>query len=171
MNPYPVLEARELRWQKKKKLAEKTEKQFPSVQATFAFCTLRMPAALRISGKYHGLVALFQNALRKTLGSSGIAILAFGTEQYVDGPGSWLAAECDAMTLKRLAIELEEEHPQGALIDIDVADSVGNPLSRRDMGYPARKCLVCGEDAVLCSAGQNHSLSEIADRVERMLAK
>lgn len=171
MSRHPVLDARELRWRKKRELAGETARQFPEARAAFAFCTLRMPAALRISGKYHGLVALFQNALRKTLGSSGIAILAFGTEQYVDGPGSWLAAECDAMTLKRLAVELEEEHPQGALIDIDVADSVGNPLSRRDMGYPARKCLVCGEDAVLCSAGENHSLSEIADRVERMLAK
>lgn len=171
MTRHPVLDARESRWQNKKKIAEATVMRFPGREVSFAFCTLRMPSSLRMSCQYDGLVAVLQEALRQVLISRGIPVLTSGTEQYVDGPNTWLAADCGAETLKRLAIGIEEEHPQGALVDIDVSDAEGGLLSRRDMGCPARKCLVCDEDAAVCSAGQRHPLSEIADRIERMIPK
>lgn len=171
MKPSPVLEARELRWLKKRELTRDLGVKFPGIPFAVAYCTLRMPASLRLSGAYNDIPGRFQGAQDVALAGKSLRVLERGVDQYDDGPSAWIAAACSAVDLKRLAIELEEEHPQGALIDIDISDSEGIGLSRRDIGFPARRCLVCGEDAAVCTAGQRHSLTEIEARVKEIASK
>lgn len=87
------------------------------------------------------------------------------------GP-EWMAAICaPAKVLKRELVALEMRHPLGRLWDIDVIDSDGTPLSRRSLGFPARGCLICPEEAHVCARSRQHTLDllldEIAQRVER----
>ena len=50
-----------------------------------------------------------------------------------DGP-AWLAAvRMDAMTLKQLAVAVEENHVLGRLADADVMDSQGQPVNREHL--------------------------------------
>ncbi len=51
-----------------------------------------------------------------------------------------------------------------------MTDAKARLLSRRDMGYAPRKCLVCDDEAAVCSASQCHSLSEIEAHIEAIIS-
>ena len=62
--------------------------------------------------------------------------------------------------VKRAAVELEESHALGRLLDLDVRD--GEKIwSRRDLGLPERRCFLCKEPAVHCVRSMKHSLGEV----------
>lgn len=166
-----VLDARERRWLKKKELGVALRAKFPGESLAVAMCTLRMPAHLRLSGAYNDIPVHFLAALRVALTAKSIRVLEEGIDRYPDGPSAWIAASCTPEELKRLAITLEVEHSQGPLIDIDISDSEGVALSRRDLGFSSRRCLLCSEDAAVCAASQRHSLAEIEARVRAIAGK
>ena len=62
-----VLAARELRWKNKKLLAESLAQKFPGHRLALAFCTLRMPASLRISNLYKEIVVQLRDVLAGAL--------------------------------------------------------------------------------------------------------
>ena len=59
-------------------------------------------------------------------------------------------------------IELEDHHPLGRLWDLDVLAPEQGQLSRQDLGFPARQCLVCDEPAHACARSRRHPLARIA---------
>lgn len=61
---------------------------------------------------------------------------------------------------KEYLINLEDTHPLGRLVDLDLYN-IDGPLSRRDLNIAARKCLVCSNDAVYCMRIKNHSLAVV----------
>ena len=66
-------------------------------------------------------------------------------------------AETDAGKIKGIAVELEESHPLGRLYDIDVYDRQGNGISRQELGFAGRKCLLCGNEAKVCGRSRAHT--------------
>ncbi len=83
-------------------------------------------------------------------------------ETPVTGPEALLLAAAPPEAVKRAAMELEDRHPLGRLWDIDVA-----PLSRRDLGLPPRRCLVCGEPAHACARSRAHGVADLVAAIER----
>ncbi len=69
---------------------------------------------------------------------------------------------------KRLCVGIEEEHPLGRLMDIDVIGHDGVPLSRKRFGREARRCLMCGEDARICMRSGRHTLQELTHKNHQM---
>ena len=93
-------------------------------------------------------------------------------ETRTDAPSGpeWMAAVCaPAKALKRQLVMLEQQHPLGRLWDIDVIDSDGRSLSRRELGLPARQCLICQQDAHVCARGRTHSLGLLLDEIARRI--
>lgn len=85
------------------------------------------------------------------------------------GP-EWMAAVCaPAMALKQHMSTLKMSHPLGRLWDIDIIDSDGKSLSRRELGHPARPCLICQQDAHLCARGKHHTLDLLLDEIARRI--
>lgn len=62
---------------------------------------------------------------------------------------------------KQKAMEVEEMHPLGRLMDIDVIGADGVPLSRPQQ----RRCLICGRPARECMRLRPHSLQQLIDCV------
>lgn len=93
-------------------------------------------------------------------------------EKQVDecsGP-EWMAAICaPAKALKQQMSMLEERHPLGRLWDIDVIDSDGRSLSRCELGLPARRCLICQQDAHVCARSRQHTLDLLLDEIARRI--
>ncbi len=85
------------------------------------------------------------------------------------GPAALYAVEADPNELKRALIDLETRHPMGRLWDLDVTDPEIGALSRRSLGLPVRRCLVCGEAAHACARSRAHPLAELLGAVERIL--
>lgn len=61
--------------------------------------------------------------------------------------------------LKRKTVEIEKT----GLIDIDIYFE-GKPISRRDIGSPERRCLICENKAKDCYVSNAHKKSELLDR-------
>ena len=61
---------------------------------------------------------------------------------------------------KEYLINLEDTHPLGRLVDLDLYN-IDGPLSRRDLNIATRKCLVCSNDAVYCMRIKKHSLAVV----------
>ncbi len=74
-------------------------------------------------------------------------------------------ANASPESLKDLAMNIENSSEIGRLFDIDVIDSNGNKLSRKNF----RKCLICEKQAQECARSRTHSVKEMQDAIEKML--
>ena len=68
--------------------------------------------------------------------------------------------------LKKIAVKIENENKLGRLFDIDVIDEKGKKLSRGNF----RKCLICDKQAQECARSRAHSVEEMQEAVEKLLA-
>lgn len=67
---------------------------------------------------------------------------------------------------KRLAMDIERDHPLGRLLDIDVIGSDGVPVSRGQFGEESRRCLICGDDARVCMRLRRHPVEELTAKIK-----
>lgn len=84
--------------------------------------------------------------------------------------GAFSADKYDPALLKKTAVDAENTMTAGRIFDIDILTATGN-LSRRDMGLPERKCLLCGERAKSCARLGTHSTHELREIAVRLLTE
>ncbi|MDL2206573.1 triphosphoribosyl-dephospho-CoA synthase [Eubacteriales bacterium OttesenSCG-928-N13] len=91
-------------------------------------------------------------------------------ENRVDRTGHFamFRTALDPMQRKQDMVQLEQ-HPLGALLDIDVLDDQGHHISRQDLGLPGRRCLVCEQDAHACARNRTHPVEQLQSAVQSML--
>ena len=77
-----------------------------------------------------------------------------------------LAVDADAVNLKNIAVQIENNSPVGRLFDIDIINFDGKKLSRENF----RKCLICDKQAQECARSRTHSVSEMQIAVEKLLS-
>ncbi len=87
----------------------------------------------------------------------------FGQEAFIV-----LDTRCSS-DVKKQMMDIEQNHPLGALMDIDVADKMGTTISRNDCETSARKCLICGGPAYRCLKANKHSAEEIDTKIKTLL--
>lgn len=88
----------------------------------------------------------------------------------VSGPAIILVlAQDDARLLKRAAVDIEDSSAAGRLFDIDVYDADGSPVSRVELGFSERRCLVCGGLVSECRRGAKHALNEVMGKIEEII--
>ena len=91
--------------------------------------------------------------------------LETGYEGYflVDGP---------LLDVKKACCEIENGHPYGRLMDLDVLERVGEtvvPVSRERVGEAPRRCLLCDRPARECMRAHTHTQAEISAAIDRLL--
>ena len=156
------LDARETRWRHRLDLASS----LPAGCSLLSF-TLRMPAALRLGGEYHRAAGEWFHELREFLAREGMCAISYEFRVSADGPEGFCAVRGEANDVKRCAVVFEETHPCGELVDADVTCPDGSAPGRRDLGFPPRRCVVCGGEAVPCVRGRTHTAEELRSAVER----
>ena len=166
-----ILGAKEERWTKKLAMAGELAEGGLGENACLAVITLRMPASLRTSGRFSEMALALHRSFAGALRGRGIVILREEFRVGGDGPESYLAAAVDPVAMKRLAVDWETNHPWGELADLDVMDAGGNPVGRADLGFPPRACLICGDNAALCTTERRHGLASVETRVEEIAAR
>lgn len=87
--------------------------------------------------------------------------------QGAEGPIFYAAVDEDVPTVKRIAIDFEENHSLGRCLDLDVYDRSGYSLSRQELGSPRRKCYLCEDYAHHCVRAKRHSEREVIDYIEK----
>ncbi len=86
--------------------------------------------------------------------------LATGNEAYFIVSGG-------ARAVKAATCEIEDTHPLGRLFDIDVFGEA--PISRTELGYTQRRCMVCGGETLVCRRQGRHTLEELEGCIDEML--
>ncbi len=123
---------------------------------------------LSVRAFYDGVLAIGVK-LAKKVGEAACSYM-----QVLDHPWGYEAyyvVEEDALTIKRMMTEIEETHPFGRLFDIDVLRQDGTKVSRQEIGYPGRACLICGEDAAFCASTRAHSVAELQEKTVQLIAE
>lgn len=156
-----VLAAREQRWEMRKKLVRERG----SCLITVTICA---PVAYRTSDEFWVLFVEICNAFCKILTLNGYEWNSEGYIRNEDGPAFFISTNSDAFEIKRICIEAEETIPGARMLDIDVMDRHGTPVSRSDVGSPPRKCFICDKPAHFCVSRKTHTQDEIYAYVEKL---
>ena len=94
----------------------------------------------------------------------------------------------DPLEAKRRACQLEDSHPLGRLMDLDVLVSAASArpaafekgmeicstpcieaIGREDIGLEPRRCLLCAQPARLCMRAHSHTQEELLAKIEEMV--
>ena len=73
---------------------------------------------------------------------------------------------------KRTCCGIEDSHPLGRLMDLDVLEMVDGmpvPVSRERIGLEARRCLLCGRPARECMRSGAHSKEDLMRKIDYLL--
>ena len=68
-------------------------------------------------------------------------------------------------------VSLEDQDRIGRLFDIDVLRPDACKVSREDLGFSPRTCLLCGQPAHVCSRSRSHSVAELTAEISQILNK
>lgn len=72
---------------------------------------------------------------------------------------------------KTLACKIENEHQLGRLFDLDVINADGTPMSRTDVNQPARRCMLCDNEARYCMRNHTHSPQQLQQHIAQLIDK
>ncbi len=89
-------------------------------------------------------------------------------EETIEGPNCTFLVDEDAYLLKDKAIEFEDTHPLGRLLDIDVYSPIDfTSISRSEFNMPMRKCFLCNSSAFLCIRENRHKEEAIISFIHK----
>lgn len=85
------------------------------------------------------------------------------------GKELYILVEQEIAQVKRRMVEIEDGFELGRLFDIDVMSQNCPKISRRDLGLPARKCLICSQQAAACARSQRHSAADLLEKTVELI--
>lgn len=129
--------------------------------------TVNMPGAVKCSTRSIRIHAAGVAAIRDALAGR---VAYWKLREPATGPEGFFVCDLPAEDLKRRMCALEEQHPLGRLFDVDVLRVSGTQVSREELGFPKRRCLICGADGAACTRGRAHPLPELLRRIDELLA-
>ncbi|MBS9337553.1 citrate lyase holo-[acyl-carrier protein] synthase [Fructobacillus parabroussonetiae] len=158
-----VLENREWRVAKQEKL-EATFK-----EETVVAVKLNMPGAIKNSPAIQQLFQAGWQLFLAELSTWEIRHLEVFSKRPT-GPEGFLVVTGDLTAIKKKAIAFEEQFFMGRLFDIDTMAKTAPDyqLSRRELGFAPRTCLVCDDDAKACAKARRHDLAAVQEAVNRI---
>jgi len=113
--------------------------------------------------------------------------ILFSEERDLEtGFEAYFVVDVPVLEAKRLCCQIEDSHPLGRLMDIDVLRSpigsgmtegsgktewagMTSPVSRTEIGLPERRCLLCDKPARGCMRAHTHTREELEDKILSML--
>ena len=151
-----MMAAREVRSLKQKQLLEKYEGK------SLLCATMNIPGPVKTSPD---LNQAFEEIIKTVKNQVGKSNFVFEKLLPLDTGWEYYLVSClPFKELKREMIGIETKNPAGRLMDLDVLsfkDGYIQPISRQDLGFPARQCYICQNDAKVCGRSCRHSIEEM----------
>lgn len=159
-----MLEAREKRSLRQQQLFA----QFP--HGTLLCATLNIPGPIKRS---ETLRLIFDQVMDEVLAQlDGEKILFQKQLDQKTGIEFYLMTLEEANTVKQKMMAIEQTQSIGRLFDLDVlvmANGQMKGLSRRELGLPTRRCLICEADAKECGRSRKHSVEEMQMKIVELI--
>lgn len=131
---------------------------------TVVLFTMNIPGPVKAGPEIFKAFDAGFGALLKLMEQQDIRVLYSKTEHIFTGPEGYLVLDAAAKRIKVLCVQLEERSTTGRLYDIDVHSPLGG-VSREQIGFQPRKCLLCERAARLCGRSRRHSVEELTQAV------
>jgi holo-ACP synthase len=128
--------------------------------------TVNIPGAIKNMPISRSIFREGCEAIKKLLNKDCYSPVFFEAYELDTGHEAYLVVNMDAIALKTKMLQLENTHPLGRLFDLDVIGMDGRPISREDLGYSKRQCLLCKQDAHICGRSKRHSIEELMSEIE-----
>lgn len=158
-----ILANKERRAQKQKELLAHAPSHF------LVSLSINIPSSIKLS---HESVVVYEIAHEKILtllSTNGFTCKDFHPFIASTGAETLFTCKGDAKAFKVMTCKLEEEHPLGRLMDIDVFDEEGVLLSRSHFGMKKRRCFLCDDEAFMCARAQKHSYKELSAHIKTLV--
>ena len=125
--------------------------------------TLVAPGAVKRSPLLDAIFAAALAALRPLVDDARARIEAVDDSGY----HALYLLDGEARDWKTRMLALENRAPLSRLWDIDIIDRDGVAVSRRDLGLPPRRCLICDDDAKTCARERRHDIAALQADIAR----
>jgi holo-ACP synthase len=156
-----ILEARDVRVEYQQYLLNK-------YRSTIVSYKLNIPGPV----KYNSLIKnIFDEGLKvfkQKLDESLIANIHEKTIYKNSGPEYFAVFYVPEYLIKKLTTFIEETHTLGRLYDFDVLDAHGKQVSRKELGFEPRRCLLCHNNAFECGRSRKHEVSALTEKIEKI---
>ena len=157
-----ILDARENRVQIQQKMLQKS----PSCLLSF---TLNIPGPVKVFPYTKWTYEVGISIILKGISLLNGVIIEQKEVKKDTGWEAFFALNLHPEDMKSYLLEQEEQHPLGRLFDFDILRADGSKLSRQELGFLERTCLLCGNPAFLCGRSRTHSAQELlAKEIEIM---
>lgn len=130
--------------------------------------TLNIPGHIKDSDKFRMIHDVGMDIITSELKDYNCDIRHVKRMNKSTGPEGYFSVEIDPMELKRITTKIENQFVLGRIFDIDVFDSKYNQISRLDLGFKPRRCLICEENAKLCSREKTHELIDLLEEIDKL---
>lgn len=135
--------------------------------ATILATKLNIPGPIKNNAALERLFAAGLAQLQALFPAEAVTVAA--TWHQPTGPEAFWVVALPVDQVKRLAVQFEDVTPLGRLFDADAltAATRDRPLSRTELGFPVRRCLICGRPAKDCARSRRHSVAELQAEISR----
>ena len=93
----------------------------------------------------------------------------------ITGPELFIVvSEENVFEVKKVMIEIEQNSTLGRLLDVDVlyvSDAGVRSISRTELGFEERKCLLCEHSAKECGRARVHSIEHLHEKMRECLVE
>ncbi|MDK2918862.1 MAG: holo-ACP synthase [Candidatus Petromonas sp.] len=87
------------------------------------------------------------------------------------GAEAFVVVDLEGLELKKITVDIEESHSLGRIFDIDVINKDFKSISREEIGFEQRKCLLCDEKALICKRKKTHTNDDLIEEINRLALK
>ena len=91
------------------------------------------------------------------------------TNDLETGFEAFFIVDGQPLEVKKAAVEIEDTHPLGRLMDLDVIGPEG-PIGRADIGLAERRCLLCENPARYCMRAGSHTQDELMVKIKQLVS-
>ena len=91
------------------------------------------------------------------------------TNDLETGFEAFFIVDGQPLEVKKAAVEIEDTHPLGRLMDLDVIGPEG-PVGRASIGLQERRCLICEKPARYCMRAGSHTQDELIAKIKQLVS-
>ena len=174
MNVDKILNARPVSLQQmlaaRERRAERQKTMLAEGARCLVSCTLNMPGAVK---QFPLARAFFVSGVERLVAALARSSMIVEKEiRYLDentGCEAFFALRADPREVKAVTCALEESSAAARLFDFDVLDGAGRKISRSELGFDERRCLVCDLPVWCCARSRAHSADELSRAAVRLM--
>lgn len=140
--------------------------------STLLSVTMNIPGSVKTTREMKTIFLKMIEEVEKNLAEAEVVSKTY--QDLKTGPECFLLVKKNSIELKKRMIQLEEIHPYGRLMDLDVlyiADEQLHSISRIDLGFEPRSCLICKNNAKICARMARHSIDELIQATYQIIQK